>query len=134
MAGKYTGVNLRKSHPTLYHSIMTLSLMRVALALNFWFARPTFTPYGIHKNWAGAVFVVLGLMQLLFLHVFRDLRLIRFVLAASGAVILVWGLVNTQQFFAGNASLQLPILYVAIAALQIGLLLEPPLNPITERR
>lgn len=134
MAAKYSGVNIRKSHPTLYRSIMALALMRVALAFNFWFARPTFTPYGIHKNWAGIVFVALGLSQLVFLHLFRDVNKIRLVLALSGAVMLVWGLVNTQQFFAGNASLQLPILYVGIAALQLVLLLEPIVNPMSERK
>lgn len=131
---KFTAVNLRKSNPTFYHLIMVLSLGRVALALNFWLYKPTFQPYGIHKAWAGAVFCALGVSQLVFLHLWRDIRKIRLVLATSAAVLMVWGLVNTQQWFAGKASLQLPIVYVVIAVVQIILLVEPPVNPMTEKK
>lgn len=131
--GRHSQVNLRKSHPTLYHSIVTLSLMRVALALNFWTSDPTFNPWGIPKNLVGLVFFMLGAWQLIFLHVWRDLRKIRLVLALSAGVMLGWGLVNTQQSFDGKASFQLPIMYVAVAALQLMLLLEAPVNPMTEK-
>lgn len=134
MAAKYTKVNIRKSHPTLYHAIMTLALARVALALNFWFSRPTFTPYGIHRYIAGIVFFALGASQLLFLHLLRDLRKIRLVINLSGGVMLLWGLVNMQQSFQGKASFQLPIMFVMAAVLQYVLLIEPPVNPMSERK
>lgn len=133
MAAKYSKVDLRKTHPTMYHAIMVLSLGRVALALSFWFSRPTFTPYGIHRYIAGVVFFLLGASQLVFLHIFRDLRKIRAALNLSGAVMLMWGIVNTQQVFHGKASFQLPIVFVTLAAVQYVLLIEPPVNPVTRK-
>lgn len=126
-------VNVRKTHPGLYHSITTLAVMNVALAVNFWFSNPTFNPYGISKNIIGVVFCLLGVSQLIFLNVFRDLRMVRILLAASISFMFFWGLSNSQQFFNGKASLQLPILYLAISILQIPLLVEPPVNPMTQR-
>lgn len=130
---RHDRVQIRNTHPGLYHSIMTLSVMSIALAVNFWTSNPTFNPYGIPKNLVGVVFVLLGVSQFIFLNVFRDLRKVRLGLAVSLGFMLFWGLSNTQQFFAGNASLQLPILYVAIAVLHIPLLIESPVNPMTKR-
>lgn len=108
----------------LYTSIMTLSVMSVALAVNFWTSNPTFNPYGIPKNLIGVVFLLLGLNQLVFLHWFRDLRKVRYGLTASVSFMLFWGISNTQQAFAGEASFQLPILYIALAILHLPLLVE----------
>lgn len=127
-------INLRKSHPGLYRLIMTLCIMRVLLALNFWTSTPTFNPYDIPKNWIGVIFFVLGVSQLLFLNVIRNLRMVRMVMAFSAGFMLFWGLSNTQQSFAGNASWQLPILYVALAVVQVVLLIESPVNPMMEKR
>lgn len=127
-------LNIRNSHPGLYHSIMTVSIASIALAANFWASNPTFNPYGIDKNLIGVVFAVLGVSQLVFLNLVRNLRMVRIGLAVSIGWMLFWGATNTQQFFAGNASLQLPILYVALAVLQIPLLIESPVNPMTRRR
>lgn len=133
MAAKYSGVNIRKTHPALYQSIMTLGVMGIALALNFWFARPTFDPFGIPKPVVAGVFFMLGACQLVFLNVFRDLRKVRLTLAASIAVYIFWGLANGQQWVNGRASLQLPILYVTLAILQMPLLVEAPVNLTTEK-
>lgn len=127
-------VNIRKSHPALYRAIMTFACMAVALAFNFWFSRPTFNPYGVPKEYIGIIFAVLGSSLLVFLNVFHNLRIVRLALAASVSFTFFWGLSNAQQFFAGNASLQLPILYVAISIWQIPLLIEPPVNPMTEKK
>lgn len=118
------GSNLRDSHARLYSSIMTLSVMSVALAVNFWTSKPTFNPYGIPKNLIGVVFLLLGVNQLLFLNWFRDLRRVRYGLTASLSFMLFWGISNTQQSFAGNASFQLPIMYIALAVLHLPLLVE----------
>lgn len=126
-------VKIRDTHPGLYHSMMTLSVMHVALAVNFWGSNPTFNPYGIPKNLIGVVFFVLGVSQFVFLNLFRDLRKVRLGLAVSLTFMFFWGLSNAQQFFAGKASLQLPILYVALAVLHIPLLVESPVNPYSRR-
>jgi len=114
--------------------MMTVAVASVALAVNFWIYMPTFTPYGVPYPVVGAVFAGLGVSELVFLNVVRDLRLVRLTVTASIGVMLAWGIANTEQVFAGKASFQLPIMYVAIAVIQVWLLLEPPINPMTERK
>lgn len=133
MVKRHSRVNIRLTHPGLYHSIMTLGVMGVALAANFWGSNPTFNPYGISKNIIGLIFFLLGISQLIFLNIFRDLRMVRIVLAASVSFMLFWGFSNTAQGIAGAASFQLPILYLTLAILQIPLLIEAPVNPMTEK-
>lgn len=125
---------IRKTHPGLYRSLMVFGATGVALGLNFLFSTPTFNPYGINKAVIGAVFMTLGVGQVAALNVFHNLRMVRIVLAVSLGVTFFWGLSNAQQFFAGRASLQLPILYVALALLQLPLLIESPVNPMTEKK
>lgn len=133
MTSTHDRVRIRATHPALYRSIQTLAIMSVLMAVNFWFSNPTFNPYGIPKNIIGAIFFLLGASQLVFLNVFRDLRKVRLGLAVSLSFMFFWGLSNAQQFLAGNASLQLPILYVTISILHIPLLVEPPVNPMTRK-
>lgn len=130
---RHSRMNVRKTHPGLYRQIMTLGLAEVALAVNFWFSHPTFNPYGISKNLIGAIFFILGASQLMFLNVFRDLSKVRITLATSIACTFAWGVANTQQVFTGNASMQLPILYLALCVLQIPLVIEAPVNLTTEK-
>lgn len=127
-------VHLNKTHPSLYYAIMTLGVMNVCLALNFFFTTPTFNPYGIPKNYVGCVFALIGASQLFFLNIMRDLRAVRISLAVSISFMCFWGLSNTQQFFNGKSSLQLPILFLAISILQIPLLTEAPVNPTTRHK
>lgn len=131
---KHSRVNIRQTHPALYHSIMTLGAMSIALAVNFWTSNPAFNPYGFDKNLIGVAFFALGSSKMIFLNIFRDLRIVRVILALSISFHFFWGVSNTQQFFGGKASLQLPILYIAIAILQMPLLLEAPVNPMTEKK
>lgn len=127
-------VIIRKSHPALYRSIMAVGVMGVLLGFNFWFYVPTFTPYGLSNVLIGCIFFLLGTSQLVFLNVFHRLTYVRSTLAVSIFFMLFWGLSNTQQVFAGNASFQLPILYLILAALQAPWLIESPINPMTEKR
>lgn len=117
-------VNLRITYPGLYGSIMILSLMSVALAVNFWRSNPTFNPFGIPKDLIGGVFAMLGVSQIIFLNAFRHLRKVRYGLTASLSFMLMWGIGNTEQSFAGKASFQLPILYIALAALHVPRIFE----------
>ena len=132
-AREHRKVYLRKTHPTLYHSVMTVAVASVALGFNFWYSNPAFNPFNIPKNLVGCAFFVLGTSQLVFLNWLRDLRKVRIVLAVSISWTFFWGLANTQQSFAGVASFQLPILYLAAAILQVPLLIEAPVNPMTEK-
>jgi hypothetical protein len=127
-------LDIHKTHPALYYALMTLGVMGVALGLNFWVSNPTFNPYGIPKNIIGCIFFLIGFSQLFFLNIYRDLRMVRLVLAVSVGWMFFWGVSNAQQSVAGLASFQLPILYVALAVLQIPLLIEAPVNPMTETK
>lgn len=118
MTGEYSELNIRKSHPFLHDIILFLLLLEIGLGFNFWFARPTFTPYGIHKTIAGTVFFILGISQLTFLHVRRNIGRLRDVMSWSGFVLFVWGVVNTQQVIHGKASWTVPMTFSALAACQ----------------
>lgn len=127
-------VSIRKTHPNLYISLMTIAVASIALGVNLHYFTPTFRPYGISEELIGACFSVLGLSQLIFLNLYHNLKLVRLVLAMSISFMLFWGLSNTQQSFAGKASFQLPILLITLAALQIPLLVEPSTNPMTSNK
>lgn len=126
-------VEIRTTHPALYRALMTLGCMGIALALNFWLSNPTFNPYGVSKNIIGVIFFTLGLTLIVFLNILHDLRMVRLNLATSISWMFFWGVTNAQQFLSGNASLQLPILYVTLSILQIPLLMESPVNPMTKK-
>lgn len=126
-------IKIRNTHPALYRALMVLSSMKVLLAFNFWLFTPTFNPYGVSKDLIGVIFFLLGFSQIVFLNIFHDLRMARRVLASSVSFMFLWGASNAQQSFAGNASFQLPLLYVAISIMQIPLLIEAPVNPMTEK-
>lgn len=125
--------NIYRTHRNLYMVLMTLAVMSVALMLNFYRTKPTFDPYGIDRRIIGSVFGALGVAQIVFLNLYRNLRLVRAALAASFSFTLFWGVSNTEQSFAGRASFQLPILYIALAALQLWLLVEPATNPVSRK-
>lgn len=127
-------VEIRNTHPALYRALMVLGFMGIALGFNFWFSTPTFNPYGVSKNIIGVIFFTLGLTQIAFLNLFHDLRIVRLNLAVSVSWMFFWGVSNTEQYFAGNSSLQLPILFLTLSILQIPLLTESPVNPMTERK
>lgn len=122
-------VSLRATHPNLFRSLLTVAGLQVALALNFFTSNPTFNP--LPKNVIGAVFLVLGVSLAVVLTAFRRLMLVRVFAGLSVFVWGSWGFLNTEQFFDDKASLQLPMLYVGLAALVIPLLMEPWFNPIT---
>lgn len=132
-AGRHSRVDIRRTHPGLYHGLMTYGCVQVAAGFNLWYSDPTFNPYDIPKNLIGTIFFALGAGLLVFLNVHRDLRKVRLVLAVAIGFAFFWGISNTQQFFAGKASLQLPIWIVGMSIAQIPWLIESPRNPMTER-
>lgn len=118
------GVNIREGVPNLYYSIMVIAVMQIALGVNFWLTTPVFHPLGIPKGAVAVVFFLTGLLKVWFLNVTRDLYVIRLLLAFGTSFMFFWGVVNAQQSFAGRASFQIPILYCALAILQLPLLRE----------
>lgn len=124
-------VSLRTTHPNLFRALLTVAIMQVGLAANFFARTPAFIPYGMSRYWPAGVFLVIGVSQIVVLTMWHNLRGVRMVAAWSLAVMLCWGIVNTRQAFEGQASFQLPIVYLGLGALQLPLLIEPRFNPLT---
>lgn len=125
------GVNLHKTHPSLFRSAITFALISVSLGLNFIFTKPTFLPYNIPKEAIGAAFLALGMTKLISLLFIRNLKFIRLNMAASVALMQFWGIGTSLTFFTGQTSLQLFCLYAGISVLQVIWCLEPFINPAT---
>lgn len=124
-------INLRLTHPTLYRSVIVFAFISMGLGLNFWFTKPTFNPYGVDYRITGSVFLTLGVSKIVFLVWFRNLRLIRFNMACCAGFMMFWGIGTSVTYFTGHTSLQLFVLYSGLTLLQLFLLLEPYVNPLT---
>lgn len=132
MASERTNtINLRKTHPNLYRSIMTFAAVSIGLGLNFWLANPTFNPYNIQKEIVGSIFLSLGLGKVIFLNFWRNLWMVRTIMGTEVAFMMFWGVGTTITFFQGKTSLQLFCLYVGLSVFEVWLLLEPFANPLT---
>lgn len=125
---------LRDSHPNLYNAIMVYGVLMIALGLNFILLTPAFDPLGISKYIFGVVFVGIGLCKLVVLNFYRSPALVRLVVAVNVSVLFFFGGLLVAGFFQlGQTSLQLPITYFGLALIELPLLREPWLNPVTEK-
>lgn len=122
-------IKLKDSHPNLYRSIMVFAFIGIALGLNFFFTNPTFQQYGISKNIIGGIFMALGVGEVIFLNFYRSVKVIRALMAMSVGYMTFWAVGTSLTFFTGQTSLQLFILYIGLALLQLFLLIEPFTNP-----
>lgn len=132
-AGGSDLIDIRKTHPNLYWLVMTVAIMDVALGLNFIILQPTFSIYAAPNVLWGMIFLGIGVSKLVSLNLYRRLRLVRASMAVAVAYMMFLGLGTTQPWLEGSGSLQLPILYMSMSALQIPLLLEPFINPWTAK-
>lgn len=127
-------IDIRKTHPNLYWLVVILAVVQIALGLNFIINQPTFPIFsGPNELWA-SIFLVIGFGKLIALNLYRRLRLVRAFMALAVAYMMFLALGTTQPFLEGAGSLQLPILYAGLSALQIPLLLEPFVNPWTSKK
>lgn len=126
-------VNIRLTHPTMYYSIMVFGLIYVGQGINFLFTNPTFNPYQIPYGYIGVLFLTLGILKIILLNFVRNLVWLRIIMAIEVAVACWWGFGGSITYFRGQTSLQLPILYVGLSALEMLWLMEPYLNPLTKK-
>lgn len=127
-------MDLRRTHPNLYGVYLVYGFLCIALGLNFLFLNPTFDPLDIPKQVPGGVFMALGVSVLTFLQVRRNATLLRVSMASLVAVLFFWCAALIFDFFRlGQTSLQLPITFLALAALGIPLTIEPAVNPVTSK-
>lgn len=132
--GKGNTVDIRKSHPNLYWSILMFGFIYAALGINFIFTTPTFQPYPIPYPIVGAVFLTLGMLKIILLNFIHNLDWLRKVMGVEIGVALWWSIGGTATFIQGKTSLQLPILYVGLCFLEVFLLREPFVNPATSEK
>jgi hypothetical protein len=127
-------IKLRLTHPNLYRTVMLFAVLSIALGLNFWILAPTFWIYDQPNALWGTIFLVLGIAKIVFLNFYRRLRAVRATMAFAVAYFLFLSVGTSQPFVEGQGSLQLPIVYLFCAVIQIPLLLEPFINPWTAKR
>lgn len=131
--GPDRGVNLRVTNPALFRGALTIAIIFICLGLNFllpFIPPPTFKQYGISPDFLGAGFLILGVAQIVALTLYRDLYIVRSLIVAGIVYCLFWGVGTTETFFQGTASLQLFVLYMGLAVIQVPLLLSPYFNPV----
>lgn len=126
---------MKDTHPNLYKVYMAYALLSVALGLNFIFLTPTFMPLDIPKWFIGLTLLGCGLskLALLLLNPHNN-TWIRLSMGLSATLYSFWAVVLTYDFFRlSQTSMQLPLTYIGLAALDLILLLEPFINPATEK-
>lgn len=136
-------INVRKTHPLIYRGVMATAILFIALGLNFLVGQdvlgllafaPTFFVWSM-PNWVWAAFFLgIGLSKIVFLNLYRNLRLVRLTMAFAIAYLLFFAVGTMQPAFEGKGSLQLPLVYAYIASVLAALLLEPFINPWTAKR
>lgn len=127
-------VNVRKTHPNLWRSVMAYAAINALLGLNFILLHPTFLIYETSNYVWGGTFLTLAAAKIVFLNLYRHLGAVRVAMAAEIAFMFFIAVGATEPFLDGIGSLQNPILYVGLAVLELPLLLEPFINPWTARR
>lgn len=127
-------INVRKTHPNLYWQLMIIAVGGIALAVNFWFLKPTFPIWDIpNAVWAG-IFLVTSLARIITLNFYRRLRWVRFTMVFSVIYTAFLAVGTAQPGWEGKASFQLPIVYAIVVAIQIPFLFEPFVNPATVKK
>lgn len=134
-------VNIRKTHPNLFWLVMIQAVAGAALGLNFiggtlsdGYPSPTFPIFGAPNALWGVIFLALSAVRIMSLTIIRRMRLVRALIAFSTVYTMFLAFGTMQPWIEGKGSLQLPILYAAMSALQMPLLLEPFVNPWTAKR
>jgi hypothetical protein len=127
------GGRLSQTHPNLYGALMVVAVANAALGLNFIFLKPSFNPLGIPKGPTGAVFLILGVGQAILLNL-RYLWARRVAVSAGVAVRFFWFVALFVAFFTEKqTSLQLPIFVLEAVGVAYFLVLEPYINPVTDK-
>lgn len=126
--------NMRFSHPNLFRGILSMALISISLGFNFIFTNPTFNPYHIPKALTGSIFLTLGISRLIFLIIIPHLKILRGVMSIGIAWKVFWGIGTSITFFQGLTSLQLFVLYMGLSFLELFFLIEPSVNPYSQRK
>lgn len=109
--------DLRKTQ-SLYWQVMALSVVMVALGINFLAFTPTFLVYRLPNELWGSIFLALALARLASL-VRRNVRLLRATMWLSVVAFLGFAPGTMQPVLEGKGSLQLSILYIGLGVMEL---------------
>lgn len=123
---------VRQAHPNYWVSVMTFSMIYLALAANFLFLHPSFLIFGAPNQVWACIFFLLAVGQTVTVNM-GQLPWLRRVMACSIVYMALLAVGTSQPFLDKTGSLQLPILYLGLATLLVPLRAEPPSNPLTMR-
>jgi len=126
-------VDLRKTHLNLWRMVLLLALGELLLGANFLWLQPTYPIFHAPNELWGVCFVVIALAQALALLISHSLPLVRGCMSVAVAYILIVAVGACEPWLDGVGSLQLAILYAGMAVIQLPLILEPFLNPMTNK-
>lgn len=121
-------VSLWRTHPTLYRQVMLIAVLNILLGINFHIFVPTFLVWNQSNRLWGTAFILIGLAEILSLHVWRNLRAVRAAMGVCVAYTLYFGIGTMQPVTEGSGSAQLPLLYGGLVIGKLLLLLEPYIN------
>lgn len=126
---------MRKTHPYLYKSCMTIAILSIGLGLNFWFLTPAFMPLKIPKELVAPIFFICGVIKLGLLLFSHNRTYLRLSMALSIVIYLFWAIATTYDFFARSlTSLQLPMFVTGVAVLGLWQLLARFTEPATAEK
>lgn len=126
---------MRNTHPNLYRTQMTLALLSIGLGFNFIILTPAFMPLTLPKEPIGLIFLGCGWPSLALLIFSPPGHMwLRVSMALSVAIYTFWAGALIYDFFDRSlTSLQLPLFTMGIAAIGFWWLIEPMINPATEK-
>jgi hypothetical protein len=126
-------VDLRKTHLNLWRMAFLLAVGELLLGANFLLLQPTYPIFHAPNELWGICFVVVAVSQMLALLVVHSLAFVRGCMSVAVAYTLIVAVGACEPWLDGVGSLQLAILYGGMAVIQIPLILEPFLNPMTNK-
>lgn len=126
-------INVLKTHPTVYWILMAIALVGIGLSINFFFLKPTFPIWGVPNRLWGAIFLLISINSIVSLNVHRRLGWIRTTMAISAAYFAIMAVGTTAPSWKGEASFQLPLVYILVVIIHMRLLWEPFVNPETAK-
>lgn len=125
---------MRNTHPNLYKTYMTFAVASISSGLNFIFLTPAFMPLSTDKWLIGLIFLGPGIVKLMLLLFGVNHLWLRTAMAVTVGIYTFWSMLLTYDFFDRSlTSLQLPIFVITLAILGFWWLVEPMVNPATEK-
>jgi len=125
---------VRKTDPSQWRRYLGFAVLSLSLGLNFIFLTPAFLPLGIPSYLVGLAFGGSGVAQLTILTFTASGKAIRLSMAVTLCTYIFWAAALTFDYVRfSQTSMQLPMMYIALAGLGFLLLEEPFASSRTDK-